>query len=67
MQKAKVLNKVIDIISIILTVLILPWLFLAALIAVLFTNGSSQDQNHVNFIDLFVFNTQIFIFNVCNK
>lgn len=55
MQKAKVLNKVIDIISIILTVLILPWLFLAALIAVLFTNGSSQDQNHVNFIDLFCF------------
>ena len=43
MQKAKVLNKVIDIISIILTVLILPWLFFAALIAVLFTNGSSQD------------------------
>lgn len=43
MQKAKVLNKVIDIISIILTVLILPWLFLAALIAVLSTNGSSQD------------------------
>lgn len=43
MQKAKVLNKVIDIISIILTVLILPWLILAALIAVLFTNGSSQD------------------------
>lgn len=43
MQKAKVLNKVIDIISIILTVLILPWLFLAALIAVLLTNGSSQD------------------------
>lgn len=43
MQKAKVLNKVIDIISIILTVLILPWLFLAALIAVLSANGSSQD------------------------
>lgn len=43
MRKAKVLNKVIDIISIILTVLILPSLLLIALIAVLFTNGSSQD------------------------
>lgn len=42
MRKAKVLNKVIDIISIILTVLILPWLLLAALIAVLYANGSSQ-------------------------
>ena len=41
MRKAKVLNKVIDII--ILTVLILPWLLLAALIAVLSANGSSQD------------------------
>ena len=43
MRKAKVLNKVNDIISIILTVLILPWLLLAALIAVLSANGSSQD------------------------
>lgn len=43
MRRAKVLNKVIDIISIILTVLILPWLLLAALIAVLSANGSSQD------------------------
>ena len=43
MRKAKVLNKVIDIISIILTVLILPWLLLAALIAVLSANGASQD------------------------
>lgn len=43
MRKAKVLNKVIDIISIILTVLILPWLLLAALIAMLSANGSSQD------------------------
>lgn len=40
MQKAKVLNKVFDVISVILTVLILPWLLL---IAVLFTNGASQD------------------------
>lgn len=43
MQKAKVLNKVFDIISVILTVLILPWLLLISLIAVLFTNGASQD------------------------
>lgn len=43
MQKAKVLNKVFDVISVILTVLILPWLLLIALIAVLFTNGSGQD------------------------
>lgn len=55
MRKAKVLNKVIDIISVILTILILPSLLLIALIAVLFTNGSGQDQNHVNFIDLFCF------------
>lgn len=43
MQKAKVLDKVFDVISVILTVLILPWLLLIALIAVLFTNGASQD------------------------
>lgn len=43
MRKAKVVNKVIDIISVILTILILPSLFLIALIAVLFTNGSGQD------------------------
>lgn len=43
MQKAKVLNKVFDIISVILTVLILPWLLLISLIAVLFTNGAGQD------------------------
>lgn len=43
MQKAKVLNKVFDVISVILTVLILPWLLLIALIAVLLTNGASQD------------------------
>lgn len=43
MRKAKVLNKVIDIISVILTILILPSLLLIALIAVLFTNGLGQD------------------------
>ena len=43
MRKAKVLNKVIDIISAILTILILPSLLLIALIVVLFTNGSGQD------------------------
>ena len=43
MRKAKVLNKVIDIISVILTILILPSLLLIALIAALFTNGSGQD------------------------
>ena len=43
MRKAKVLNKVIDIIRVILTILILPSLLLIALIAVLFTNGSGQD------------------------
>lgn len=43
MRKAKVLNKVIDIISVILTILILPSLLLIALIVVLFTNGSGQD------------------------
>lgn len=42
MQKTKVLNKVFDVISVILTVLILPWLLLIALIAVLSANGSSQ-------------------------
>ena len=48
MQKAKVLNKVFDVISVILTVLILPWLLLIALIAVLFTNGASQDCARIN-------------------